>query len=326
MKDPLEVCAPESIRRRRISYGWSVEDLADVVGMGAGEVLLLELGRLPSIAPDAWVAIVSALRLATDPTALAPPLADRRRGSALRTLPRSQMAGVRTAPKLSGWQASPLAPWWLRLRIQRVALGLTQLELAQFGSAGVSAVRELEAGAYPLTPTRREAVRLIAGALRLDLPMPRESDADPASPGESMRVRRTENRWGLARTAAAIGCAPQALSLAEAARAWPLSPSPAMTGSLNLWRIGSLDAPRHVESWTHGEREQAVRVIADRFCALVDQWGLSDAEVSYASGVSPVQQQMVRRGRNGTGSLWRAVGALTNAGFDLVKGLAIRTS
>jgi transcriptional regulator with XRE-family HTH domain len=260
---------------------------------------MLEAGTLPYLPADEWAAITTALRLVTDPNEAQPPLAQ-----GLAHLKRKEAAARRDAerPGFRALQPHAGTPWHLRLRLQRLRLGLTQAEAAREAGLPTSAVSLYEAGAYPITRARMEGLRDLSGALRLDLALP-PLDVSPTataqsraralavaatyptgSPARLLRSARILAGWTVARTAGELGGAhSRVVEFAESLTAWPLAPSPALRKLCEIWDVTYPVTYTHTKGAPPATRNTFARAVA----VEVDALCLQPEDVMILCGYGP---------------------------------------
>lgn len=341
MKEPP---APSAIRRRRVAFGLTALDLADMAGISEAEVLTLERGTLSALPPGAWDAICSALKLgpsnANNPPA--PLCGPRRRGrhdGATVEAP----AGPRPPP-------ASAAPWWLQLRLQRLRLGMSRKEAHSHSRVSVRRIACLEAGSLPTTTEQLDDYRRLACALSVDPPelpvlpiasanlwsvgarVERSAQAaanlaaasPPQSPARLLIQARLANGWSRQRAASVYGthCQPLDIEAAESAQAWPLWESDTFARLVDLWRV---KRPYAVVSGHSAEAQEGLRTIAERLTALASRWDLDREQVCVVAEISPQSLDAVLTcDASAPGqAYWRAVARLTNCGFGLVEGLSL---
>lgn len=339
--------SPAAIRRRRVSMGLTASDLADMAGIGEGEVLMLEMGSLPVIDGGAWDAICTALHLgATCGINPPPPLAT---GQGAR---RSRTRGA-TAPLPRHLDATaPAAPWWVQLRLQRRRLGMTLTEAAKQARVGVRRVVCLEAGSYPATSEALDSYHALACGLALDPPelpilppvkvswegftvgsrMERSArvstqlavTAPPTSPAGLLLLRRLQNGWSRARTAGAIGCSRvEDVEALEVLTAWPMRPPAAMIRLSELWKAHppfTVGAGVGVRAYL----PSATAAIVERTTAQAERWGLDREALCVLCDLSPMSlDALLTRNLSAPDTFWDAVSKLTSCGFDLLSGLTL---
>lgn len=341
--------SPATIRRRRVSMGLTAADLASMAGIGEGEVLLLELGSLPSLDGGAWEAICTALHLgATCGICPPPPLATGQGGR------RSRTAGISTPPPRHLEAAAPGAPWWVQLRLQRRRLGMTISEAARESRVGVRRVICLEAGSHPATSEALDSYRALAWGLALDppelpvLPIARVAwdgftvgsrlersarvatqlavASPPTSPAGTLMLRRLQNGWSRQRTAAAVGLQrADDVEALEVLQVWPMRYSQAMSRLATLWGVrapfvvgddAQVSATAALKSTTH--------LIVKRLTEQVDAWGLDREQLCVLCDLSPMTlDALLTRNLSTPDTFWDGVSKLTACGFDLVQGLSL---
>lgn len=361
LKEPerkKEVVSPSALRCRRIALGLTVSDLSDMAGIGEGEVLLLEMGRLPSVRPDTWAAVVAALRLQESRPSLIllPPLA-RAVGKGLAPA-RQRSASERLQPlPVSGQAPMPAgAAWWQRLRIQRARLGLSLADVRAHSGVLPYTVLLLEAGHYPTTPSALDSWRALVACLNLDAPLPplptldlpqwsgwsvagrgtsatqaqvirRAQMMPPASPGGQLLMARLRNGWSVSRTGRALW--PDAsgregrrrVEMGEALWCWPAQPSASLSALCRLWRV----APP--VTWARLSRSQlagARATVARRLEAAATSGGWGREDLCDCIGVGPLALDDLLLGRADRGRpYWALVQRATAAGFGVVDGLTL---
>lgn len=338
---PKDPPSPVALRRRRVALCLTAHDLADMVGIGAEDILSLERGTAQQLPTGSWEAICTALRLDDNwgrcqpPPLAAPP----------HKHPRNQ--GTPEPLPSPGPPPSPKAPWWVRLRLQRRRLGMSLSEASREARINIRRITCLEAGSHPATSEHLDAYRALACGLAIDPPelpvlptintawlgfkvggrMERgyrvsaqlASSSSANCPAGSILLARLQNGWSRARTAKACGTSdPQSIEAEESRRAWPSRPGTVLARLMSLWRV----APK--SSGGSKSEAETVSVIVQRATAICEEWGFNSEDLCILCDLSPASLDALLLGDlSRRDRIWDAVATITAHGLDVASGLRL---